>query len=239
MNTLHDFFVHTKGIEYLIAVSFLILFPAFWVVISKRKSVPEAAAVRVPERDRVASDQVPAGVFLGPGHAWLRLEGSGSVRIGAGGLPIELLGGLDRAELKPPGTEVKRGEPVAVLRRGERTLTLASPVSGTIAHVNPEVEADPQRVAQDPFAGGWLFKVLPRGLDGAVKQMFVAEEAVAWMRLELQRLRDAVTGLSTTLSPMPATLPDGGLPVAGLAASIPDEAWAELSAQFFTHGTER
>ncbi|MCP4658667.1 MAG: glycine cleavage system protein H [bacterium] len=236
MNTLHDFFVYTKGIEYLIAVSFLILFPAFWVLLNRRR-VPETVAVQAP--DRIAPDRIPAGVFLGPGHAWLQLEGSGAVRIGAGGLPVELLGGLDRAELKSPGTEVKRGEPIAVLRRGERTLTLPSPVSGTIAHVNPEVEADPQQLARDPFAGGWLFKVLPRGLDGAVKKMFVAEEAVAWMRLELQRFRDAVTGLTPTLSPMPASLPDGGLPVAGLAASIPDEAWDELSAQFFTLAPER
>ncbi len=226
MDTLHDFFVFTKGIEYLIAVSFLILFPVFWVLIHKRKRAPETA--RAPE---FAPDRVPAGAFLGPGHAWLHLEGSGAVRVGAGGLPVALLGGLDRAEIKPPGTEVKRGEPVAVLHRGKRTLTLPAPVSGTIARVNPEIEADPQQVTRDPFAG-WLYKVLPQGLDGAVKQMFVAEEAVGWMRGELQRLRDAVTGLSSP-SPMPS-LPDGGLPVAGLATSLPDQAWDQLSEQFFT-----
>lgn len=237
MDTLHEFFVYTKSVEYLIAVTFLILFPTFWILIHRRRTAPETATARAPEHHRLAPDQVPAGVFLGPGHAWLRLEGSGAVRIGAGGLPVELLGGLDRAELRPPGTEVRRGEPLAVLRRGDRTLTLPSPVSGTIAHVNPEVEADPQQVARDPFASGWLLKVLPQGLDGAVKQMFVAEEAVAWMRLELQRLRDAVAGL-TTFSPVPS-LPDGGLPVQGLATSIPDDAWDELSAQFFTLDTDR
>jgi len=229
MYTLHEFFVFTKSVEYLIAVSFLILFPVFWVLIHRQRRAPETA--RAQERARLAPDHVPAGIFLGPGHTWLRLDG-GAVRIGAGGLPLELLGGLDRAELKPAGTEVRRGEPVAVLRRGERTVTLPSPVDGTIAGVNPEVEADPQQVARDPFAGGWLLKVLPRGLDGAVKQMFVAEEAVDWMRRELQRLRDAVAGFGT-VSAVP-TLPDGGLPVAGLAAAIPDQEWNELNTQFFT-----
>jgi hypothetical protein len=34
MQTLHDFYVVTKGHEYLIAVAFLLLFPLFWRLIA-------------------------------------------------------------------------------------------------------------------------------------------------------------------------------------------------------------
>jgi hypothetical protein len=37
MHTLHEFFTFTKGIEYLIAVTFLIIFPVFWVLLNKKK----------------------------------------------------------------------------------------------------------------------------------------------------------------------------------------------------------
>lgn len=36
MNTLHEFYTMTKGVEYLIAVTFLIVFPAFWLILNKK-----------------------------------------------------------------------------------------------------------------------------------------------------------------------------------------------------------
>ena len=38
MHTLHEFFTMTKGVEYLIAVTFLIVFPAFWIILNKDKN---------------------------------------------------------------------------------------------------------------------------------------------------------------------------------------------------------
>jgi len=37
MHTLHEFFTITKGTEYLIAITFLVIFPAFWVFLTKKK----------------------------------------------------------------------------------------------------------------------------------------------------------------------------------------------------------
>lgn len=37
MHSLHEFFTMTKGVEYLIAVTFLIVFPVFWVLLTKKK----------------------------------------------------------------------------------------------------------------------------------------------------------------------------------------------------------
>ena len=38
MHSLHEFFTMTKGVEYLIAVTFLVVFPVFWVILSKKKA---------------------------------------------------------------------------------------------------------------------------------------------------------------------------------------------------------
>jgi len=37
MFTLHEFFLITKGNEYLIAVTFLIVFPMFWTFLNRKK----------------------------------------------------------------------------------------------------------------------------------------------------------------------------------------------------------
>lgn len=229
MNTLHEFYVYTKGIEYLIAVAFLLLFPLFWSYLDKPRKVEKAA--REPRLEPAHVHQIPAGVFVGPGHAWLRLQPKGAVTLGAGRLPVLLLGGLDRVEASEPGTEVRRGEPLAVLHRNGRTVTLPSPVDGKVVEVNPRIGSDPTLSAEDPFGQGWLVRLSPKNLGAAVQSLFVAERAGAWMREELAQLRDLVVGLA---APSPqAQLTDGGLPVTGLASRLPDEAWEELSERFF------
>lgn len=37
MHTLHEFFIATKGTEYLIAITFLVVFPIFWFFLNQKK----------------------------------------------------------------------------------------------------------------------------------------------------------------------------------------------------------
>ncbi len=41
MFTLSEFFAITKGTEYLIAITFLIIFPMFWAFLTKNKKEPK------------------------------------------------------------------------------------------------------------------------------------------------------------------------------------------------------
>jgi len=49
MHTLHEFFTMTKGVEYLIAVTFLIVFPAFWIILSKKKPESKQQSTQDPD----------------------------------------------------------------------------------------------------------------------------------------------------------------------------------------------
>lgn len=198
-------------------------------------SLPERpVSVRTPED----LTRVPAGVFVGPGHSWLELEPAGSVRVGVDRVPLSLLGGLEAIEAVPVGTAVRPGDRLAVLRQGERGLELRSPVEGTVTEVNPIASFNPARIRQEPFENGWLVRVAPRDLGGTLRRLFVAEEARAFLREELSNLRDFLVGLSlagrgSLGSPAMATLPDGGLPVDGLAGRLSDGEWRELTERFF------
>jgi len=193
-------------------------------------AVPRGVATKAPTAPGL--DLVPAGVFVGPGHTWVHLEPSGAIRVGADRLPATLLGGLDGVDLLPPGTKVHRGDAVAVLRRGTRSMSLRSPVHGVIASVNGELGHDPGALGVDPF-DSWIYRLTPEGIADSLKGMFVAEEATAWMRQELRRLRDSLTGMVNGTRPALATLPDGGLPIHGLAEHLGDEQWSDLTSQFF------
>jgi len=200
-----------------------------------RRAVPAVAAPS-PLAVRVPADlgSVPNGLFLGPGHAWVGLYPSGEVRVGADPLPLTLLGGLDAVTAISAGTEVRRGQPIARLTRGARSLELASPVDGVVVATNPDAESDPGVLAADPFGCGWIVTVRPRALGGALKGRFLAEEGAAWMRVELGRLRDFLVGLTGRAALAAPTLPDGGLPLAGVAEILDDGEWRELVARFFT-----
>jgi glycine cleavage system H protein len=195
-------------------------------------SLPERpVSVRTPED----LTRMPAGVFVGPGHSWLELDPAGSVRVGIDRVPVALLGGIETIEAVPAGTPVRPGDRLAVLRQGERDLELKSPVEGTVTAVNPIAAANPARIGQEPFGNGWLVSVAPRDLGGTLRRLFVAEEARTFLREELARMRDFLVGLSLAGrgSLATATLPDGGLPVEGLAARLSAAEWRELTERFF------
>jgi glycine cleavage system H protein len=193
-------------------------------------SAPVLQPVPVPAVDLT---DVPAGVFVGPGHAWATLAPSGVLRIGADRLPANLLGGVERVDLRPAGADVERGEPLAVLSRGDRQVELRSPVAGRVTGVNRQAEEEPSHAADDPYGAGWLVEVVPRRLSTALRRLFVAEEARAWMRRELSRLRELLVTLPSQPAAAAATLPDGGLPANGVAESLSEAEWEVVNERFF------
>ncbi len=177
-------------------------------------------------------DRVPRGVFLGPGHVWLEVVPSGALRVGADMFAAALLGKPDRIEVGKTGTEVRRGEVIATLRRGRRTLALRSPVDGVITGVNAEAQGDPGRLHRDPFGQGWLLWLSPKDLASALKRMLVAEDATTWARQQLQKLRDFLGAVPNGVL-AGATLHDGGVPVEGVSEHLDDERWEKLLREIF------
>lgn len=190
--------------------------------------VPRPPSVRVP----VDVAALPAGVFDGPGHAWMELRPSGAVRLGADRIPLTLLGGVDSIETAPAGSVLHRGDTAAVLRKGEREVKLRTPVDGVVTAVNSDLAGRPDSLTERPFGSGWLVSVAPKDLGGAIRRMFISDGAAAWMRRELARMRDLLVGLGDGAL-AGATLPDGGLPVAGLAARLSDDDWRALTDALF------
>jgi glycine cleavage system H lipoate-binding protein len=191
---------------------------------------PRSLRRRSPRR---LADEVPGGVFVSPGHVWVSLESSGSLKLGVDRLLLGLLGGLDCVYVLPEGAEVKRGGPLMMLRCGQRALKVRSPVDGIVSKVNQQVRRNPGRVPADPFDKGWIYGVSPVRLSQALGGMVVAERATEWMGRELDRMRDLLVAGSSSGGFAPVTLADGGMLADDFASILRNDEWQELVGKFF------
>ena len=177
--------------------------------------------------------RLDTGVALDAGHGWARFDG-GEATVGADDLVQAVLGPVDEVELPYLGARVRRGEPLFRLRRGERSVVVASPITGTVVHANPELADSPRLVNEEPFAQGWAVRL---GCDDAKLDRGVllrGGPARGWFRGEVDRLLGDLLGApgDTALAAVPV-LPDGGELVEGLHRYIDDDAWERICAGFF------
>jgi glycine cleavage system H protein len=97
-------------------------------------------------------------------HEWLSDAEDGVSTVGITAHAAEALGDVVFVQLPEAGDAVTAGEPCGELESTKSVSDLYSPVSGEITEVN-------QDVVDDPFEGGWLFKVRvsdePEGLLSA------------------------------------------------------------------------
>jgi len=86
---------------------------------------------------------------------WAQVQGK-RVRIGLSDFLQQRSGDVAFAEVKPEGTQVARGDEIAVIETIKVNISLSSPVKGTVVKVNPAMEAAPESINQDPYGEGWL-----------------------------------------------------------------------------------
>jgi glycine cleavage system H protein len=225
-----------KSAEYLLAIGYLLLFIPFWRFVQGRPAakaeVRKAAApartahagARAP-RPSAGWFQVPAGVFLHPGHSWARLEPDGLVAVGADDFAHKLVGAA-HVGLPGLGEHVMQGEPALEIGDGEKSVPMLSPVDGTVVAVNTAAREGPDGLA-DPYGASWLYKVKAPRLAANLRQLLRDGPA--------RRFREeAEAQLALRLSPeLGAVLQDGGTPIHGIARALSGDAWDETARQFF------
>jgi len=92
-------------------------------------------------------------------HEWVVTNDDGTVLIGITDYAQQQLGELVYIELPEVGTEVEKGDAVAVIESVKSASDLLMPISGEIIEVNEELDADPGKVNEDALGAGWFIKV--------------------------------------------------------------------------------
>jgi len=90
---------------------------------------------------------------------WAQISGQ-EIVFGLSRPALILIGGINDLEwLASNEQKVEKGETVMFAITG-KILYLDTPVSGTITF-NPDIKASLSRITEDPYGGGWLFRVKP------------------------------------------------------------------------------
>ena len=225
--------------EYLLAIGYLLLFIPFWRFVqggkpahakaAAAKGAAKAGAKTAHSGARAPSGpgwfQVPAGVYLHPGHTWARLEPDGLVAVGADDFAHKLVGAA-HVELPTLGDHVMQGEPALEIGDGERSVPMLSPVDGTVVAVNTKAKEGPDGLT-DPYGASWLYKVKAPRLAANLRQLMRENPARRFMA-------DAEAQLALRLAPeLGHVLQDGGVPVHGIARALSGDGWDETARQFF------
>lgn len=92
-------------------------------------------------------------------HEWARLEKNNIITVGITDHAQYQLGDLVYVELPKVDHNVHVGEEVAVVESVKTAADIYSPVSGKIVEVNEMLNSAPDKVNQDPYGNGWIYRV--------------------------------------------------------------------------------
>jgi glycine cleavage system H protein len=96
-------------------------------------------------------------------HEWVREPGEaeGSVRVGITDYAQDALGDIVYVSLPEVGETIDSGSTCGELESTKSVSDLYAPVSGEVVARNDALDSTPELVNSDPYAGGWLFEVVP------------------------------------------------------------------------------
>lgn len=118
------------------------------------------------------------GLLYSESHEWVKVDGNVAI-IGVSDFAQSEMGDITYVELPSEGDEISKDEDFGALESVKASSELCSPLSGTVAAVNEELEDAPELINKDPYAN-WIIKVNmsdPSELDSLLSAAAYAEIA--------------------------------------------------------------
>ena len=104
---------------------------------------------------------VPSNLKYTESHEWLRTEADGTITVGITEHAQAELGDLVYVELPEAGRSVEPNEACCVVESTKAASDVYAPIAGEIVAGNEALGDAPQLVNEQPFEGGWLFRIKP------------------------------------------------------------------------------
>lgn len=111
---------------------------------------------------------IPDNLKYTDDHEWLRIEGEHAV-IGITEYAQGELGDIVFVEVETSGETLTQKEPFGTIEAVKTVSDLYMPVGGEIVDFNEALESNPELINRDPYAEGWIIKILienPDELEG-------------------------------------------------------------------------
>jgi glycine cleavage system H protein len=128
--------------------------------------------------------RVRRGYYYTEDGLWISME-EGRVRVGVSDYVQRTGGDVAFVELLKPGSTVERQREFGTLETAKTTVSLLSPMSGTVEEANGRLVEKPELVNSDPYGEGWLVTLAPRKLENELKTLMSAD---GYFELMLKKL---------------------------------------------------
>ena len=130
---------------------------------------------------------VPAGIFVSPDHTWVNIEMNGTVRVGIDDFVRKIIEKIDEIELPKLDQKVKKGDILFLIRRGNHTFKISSPISGKVTLINTEHLEHPEWIAIKPFELSWMCCIEPSDLSEELHSLKIGQGTVKWYQEEIEK----------------------------------------------------
>jgi glycine cleavage system H protein len=126
--------------------------------------------------------EIPADLKYIETHQWVRVSDDGTATVGITDFAQKQLGDVVYIGVPDVGATVNGGEEAGVAESVKSASDVFSPVTGEVIEVNESLEDEPEKVNDDPYGDGWLYKVRLEDageLDGLMDSAAYAEHVAA------------------------------------------------------------
>ncbi|HSE41124.1 MAG TPA: glycine cleavage system protein H [Acidobacteriota bacterium] len=202
-----------------------------WSCARRARMEPQSAWMEMFKPFIPENIALPAGVFVAPGHTWLEVIPNGRTHIGLDDFLMKAIGKIDDIELPVIGKEVRQGEPLFTIKQGDRKIEVPAPIDGTVNSVNETLTVAPELARTSPYKHS-LCDLTPKNLAKNLKEIFIAEEALNWIKSEVQRFYNFLTMRPFEAVSVGHVLQDGGVPTCGVLEFLDNETWNDFAANF-------
>jgi glycine cleavage system H protein len=217
----------TKGVEYLLVITVLLLFIPFWRMVSRpAKAIYQATESILPaisEWFHLPEEKL----YCHQGQSWAIPESGNVVSVGMDDFAQKLVGRIDAVQFPPVGSRVTQGEKGWSLLAGSKSIDMLSPVDGEIIEINQELLKSPENIGKDPYGQSWLMKVQAPKIATDLKNLLSGALARQWMDGVRENL------FSRMNYNLGAVSQDGGVLVDGIAKNMDRERWDEIVREYF------
>ena len=218
----------SKGIEYIVAIIFLLMLIWFWRWLN-RPSVaegvtnnPPANRVSLVDWFRLADDY-----YYHQGHSWLKPEKQDLVNVGIDDFAQKLIGQRMKLNLPKIGTKIHQGDKSIQIEIDGKRIDFLSPVDGEVIALNERAINSPEIINQDPYDKGWLMKVKSDKIKANIKNLLTGNIARAWIEDTVNKLSRSISGNYGVV------LQDGGTITNGFVKELAPDSWEQVAGEFF------